>query len=340
MKLLNPKMWFSPKFEQKLEEDGVETELVELKKEDVLKTIEIQSSKNEIKENNQEMSNLNETIDTIVTAVKNAIGIEKAEVEEKVEEQEVQEEKTEEAVEATEQQEEKVEETQEEQVEDAQDVSEETEEVQDEHEEQPSNEAEGNEPPEAETVETEEVEEKVEEQEEPQEEVKDEVIVETKDEIPSEINSAEIPSKEKVEDKTTALLQEIEALKAEKADKELQLQKMEFSKEVAKDYEGVPGKLEDKTEKIFEIKNSALSEDTKAFVLQSLKSLSLQNLKDCEEIGHEQEVEVDEKAERQNKIKEAMDKHGLTENQAFLFVNGDRSLAEAIKASARVQKRK
>lgn len=336
MKLLNPKMWFSPKFEQKLEEDGVETELVELKKEDVLKTIEVQSSKNEIKENNQEMSNLNETIDTIVTAVKNAIGIEKAEVEEKVEEQEAQEEKTEETVEATEQQEEKVEEIQEEKVEDAQDVSEETEEVQDEHKEQPSNEAEGNEPPEAETVETE----KVEEQEEPQEEVKDEVIIETKDEIPTEVNSIEIPSKEEVEDKTTALLQEIEALKAEKADKELQLQKMEFSKEVAKDYEGVPGKLEDKTEKIFEIKNSALSEDTKAFVLQSLKSLSLQNLKDCEEIGHEQEVEVDEKAERQNKIKEAMDKHGLTENQAFLFVNGDRSLAEAIKASARVQKRK
>lgn len=337
MKLLNPKMWFSPKFEQKLEEDGVETELVELKKEDVLKTIEIQSSKNEIKENNQEMSNLNETIDTIVTAVKNAIGIEKAEVEEKVEEQEVQQEEKE--VKEPAEQQEQAEETQDE-VEDVQDVSEETEDVQDEHEEQPSNEAEGNEPPEAETVETEEVEETQEEQEEPQEEVKDEVVVETKDEIPSEINSVEIPSKEKVEDKTTALLQEIEALKAEKADKELQLQKMEFSKEVAKDYEGVPGKLEDKTEKIFEIKNSALSEDTKAFVLQSLKSLSLQNLKDCEEIGHEQEVEIDEKAERQNKIKEAMDKHGLTENQAFLFVNGDRTLAEAMKASARVQKRK
>lgn len=339
MKLLNPKMWFSPKFEQKLEEDGIETELVELKKEDVLKTIEVQSSKNEIKENNQEMSNLNETIDTIVTAVKNAIGIEKADVEEKVEEQEVQQEEKE-VKEPVEKQQEEVEETQEEQVEDAQDVSEETEDVQDEHEEQPSNEAEGNEPPEAETVETEEVEEKTEEQEEPQEEVKDEVIVKTKDEIPSEINSVEIPAKEKVEDKTTALLQEIEALKAEKADKELQLQKMEFSKEVAKDYEGVPGKLEDKTEKIFEIKNSALSEDTKAFVLQSLKSLSLQNLKDCEEIGHEQEVEIDEKTERQNKIKEAMDKHGLTENQAFLFVNGDRTLAEAMKASARVQKRK
>lgn len=337
MKLLNPKMWFSPKFEQKLEEDGVETELVELKKEDVLKTIEVQSSKNEIKENNQEMSNLNETIDTIVTAVKNAIGIEKAEVEEKVEGQEVQQEEKE--VEEPVEQQEQAEETQDE-VEDAQDVSEETEDVQDEHEEQPSNEAEGNEPPEAETVETEEVEETQEEQEEPQEEIKDEVVVETKDEIPSEINSVEIPSKEKVEDKTTALLQEIEALKAEKADKELQLQKMEFSKEVAKDYEGVPGKLEDKTEKIFEIKNSALSEDTKAFVLQSLKSLSLQNLKDCEEIGHEQEVEIDEKTERQNKIKEAMDKHGLTENQAFLFVNGDRTLAEAIKYSARVQKRK
>ena len=143
-----------------------------------------------------------------------------------------------------------------------------------------------------------------------------------------------------IEDKTSALLQEIENLKAEKLAKEIQLEKMEFSKEVAKDYEGVPGKLEDKTEKIFEIKNSALSEDTKAFILQSLKSLSLQNLADCQEIGHDLETETDEKAENQAQIKNLMEKENLTENQAFLVVNGFRSLAEAKKASARVQKRK
>lgn len=243
-------------------------------------------------------------------------------------------------------------------------VSEETEVVQEEHEEQPNNEVEGNEPPETETVETPEeevVEEPQAEQEEPVEEEQEEKVeevveepVEKVEEIepveleqPTEEKVIEIPTnevtvavKDTISEREVQLLKEVEALKAEKADKELQLQKMEFSKEVAKDYEGVPGKLEDKTDRIFEIQNSALSEDTKTFVLQSLKSLSLQNLKDCVEIGHEQEVEIDEKAERQNKIKEAMDKHGLTENQAFLFVNGDRTLAEAIKASARVQKRK
>ncbi len=95
-----------------------------------------------------------------------------------------------------------------------------------------------------------------------------------------------------------------------------------------------------KTEKIFEIKNSALSEDTKAFILQSLKSLSLQNLSDCQEIGHDLETETDEKAENQAQIKNLMEKENLTENQAFLVVNGFRSLAEAKKASARVQTRK
>ena len=243
-------------------------------------------------------------------------------------------------------------------------VSEETEVVQEEHEKQPNNEVEGNEPPETETVETPEeevIEEPQPEQEEPVEEEQEEKVeevveepVEKVEEIepveleqPTEEKIIEVPTnevtvtvKDTVSEREVQLLKEVEALKAEKADKELQLQKMEFSKEVAKDYEGVPGKLEDKTDRIFEIQNSALSEDTKAFVLQSLKSLSLQNLKDCVEIGHEQEVEIDEKAKRQNKIKEAMDKHGLTENQAFLFVNGDRTLAEAMKASARVQKRK
>ena len=120
----------------------------------------------------------------------------------------------------------------------------------------------------------------------------------------------------------------------------LQLPPLQAALFIRREYEGVPGKLEDKTEKIFEIKNSALSEDTKAFILQSLKSLSLQNLADCQEVGHDLETETDEKAENQAQIKNLMEKENLTENQAFLVVNGFRSLAEAKKASARVQTRK
>ena len=278
------------------------------------------------------MNELSNQIDTIVTAIKNAIGISN-EVEEKTEVQEIEtvDEQTEETVE--------VQET-EEKTDDAQTVSEETEEVQDEQTEQPRNEEEGIEPPKTETVETEE---KTEEQEETVEEGQEEHQEEVVEELNALENSLETKEEKEesaIEDKTSALLQEIENLKAEKLAKEIQLEKMEFSKEVAKDYEGVPGKLEDKTEKIFEIKNSALSEDTKAFILQSLKSLSLQNLADCQEVGHDLETETDEKAENQAQIKNLMEKENLTENQAFLVVNGFRSLAEAKKASARVQTRK
>lgn len=338
MKLINTKMWFS----HKLEQDKEEEQIVELTQEDVLKTIDFKVPSKNIKENTQPMNELSNQIDTIVTAIKNAIGISN-EVEEKPEVQEietVEEEQTEEKLE--------VQET-EEKTDDAQTVSEETEDVQDEQTEQPRNEDEGNEPPETETVETEEKqeEETIEETvEETVEEVVEEGQEEHQEEAGEELNALEnsLEVKEEKEDsivdKTSALLQEIETLKAEKQAKELQLEKMEFSKEVAKDYEGVPGKLEDKTEKIFEIKNSALSEDTKAFILQSLKSLSLQNVKDCQEIGHDLEVETDEKAENEVQIKNLMEKENLTENQAFLVVNGFRSLAEAKKASARVQKRK
>ena len=312
MKFINTKMWFS----HKLEQDNKDEEIVELTQADVLKTIDLKVPSKNIKENTQPMNELSNQIDTIVTAIKNAIGISN-EVEEKTEVQEIEtvDEKTEETVE-----------------------------VQDEQTEQPKNEEEGIEPPETETVETEE---KTEEQEETVEETVEEGQEEHQEEVVEELNALEnsLETKEEkeesaIEDKTSALLQEIENLKAEKLAKEIQLEKMEFSKEVAKDYEGVPGKLEDKTEKIFEIKNSALSEDTKAFILQSLKSLSLQNLADCQEVGHDLETETDEKAENQAQIKNLMEKENLTENQAFLVVNGFRSLAEAKKASARVQTRK
>ena len=329
MKFINTKMWFS----HKLEQDNKDEEIVELTQADVLKTIDLKVPSKNIKENTQPMNELSNQIDTIVTAIKNAIGISN-EVEEKTEVQEIEtvDEQTEETVE--------VQET-EEKTDDAQTVSEETEEVQDEQIEQLTKEEEGIEPPEPETVETEEKTEEQEEtvEEEGQEEHQEEVVEEL-NALENSLETKEEKEESAIEDKTSALLQEIENLKAEKLAKEIQLEKMEFSKEVAKDYEGVPGKLEDKTEKIFEIKNSALSEDTKAFILQSLKSLSLQNLADCQEVGHDLETETDEKAENQAQIKNLMEKENLTENQAFLVVNGFRSLAEAKKASARVQTRK
>ena len=329
MKFINTKMWFS----HKLEQDNKDEEIVELTQADVLKTIDLKVPSKNIKENTQPMNELSNQIDTIEKKKKNAIGISN-EVEEKTEVQEIEtvDEQTEETVE--------VQET-EEKTDDAQTVSEETEEVQDEQTEQPKNEEEGIEPPETETVETEEKTEEQEEtvEEEGQEEHQEEVVEEL-NALENSLETKEEKEESAIEDKTSALLQEIETLKAEKLAKEIQLEKMEFSKEVAKDYEGVPGKLEDKTEKIFEIKNSALSEDTKAFILQSLKSLSLQNLADCQEVGHDLETETDEKAENQAQIKNLMEKENLTENQAFLVVNGFRSLAEAKKASARVQTRK
>ena len=95
---------------------------------------------------------------------------------------------------------------------------------------------------------------------------------------------------------------------------------MALSKEVEKDFGGVPGKLEDKVDMIFEIKNSALSEDTKKVIFNSLKQLSVKNLKDCEEIGHDNEVEIDENAEKNAKVELSVEflcenKIGLTKRQ-------------------------
>lgn len=341
MKIFNPTaMWFSTKNVQKLENEEQDEQIIELTQEDVLKTIDVAPVKNvQNKENVQAMKEKNliaDKIDTICDMVKSVLGVtNEIEVEESVQSNE--------------------------DVQVEENVSEETEVVSQEQGEQSKNESEENEPSEDETVETEEQQEEVVEQEEVQEvqegqeepaeegteevevveeaeteEVQEENVVEVQDEAVQ----IEVPKTETIDDKTSALLQEIENLKAEKEAKEIEIQKMSLAKEVEADFGGVPGKVEDKVNTIFEIKNSTLSEDTKSFILTSLKSLSVQNLSDCEEIGHDQEVVVDEKVEQENKIKNAMKEHGLTENQAFLFVNGDRSLAEAKKASAKVQSKR
>lgn len=333
MKIFNPTMmWFSTKNTEKSEEQ--QEEVMELTKEDVLKTIDIAPVANvSNKENTQTMKETNviaDKLDFIYNTIKSALGV--------TNEVEVEESTNSELDAPAEE-----------------NVSEETEVESQEQDEQPKNESEENEPSEKETVETEEQEEVVEEeqpaeevqegQEEPEETVEEETVEEVaeEDSIAVENNASEIEVpeiKDVEEDKTSALLQEIENLKAEKQAKEIELEKMSLAKEVEKDFYGVPGKVEDKVNTIFEIKNSALSEDTKSFILTSLKSLSVQNLSDCEEIGHDQEVIVDEKTEMETKIKNAIKEHGLTENQAFLFVNGDRTLAEAKKASAKVRARR
>ena len=343
MKIFNPTMmWFSTKNTEKSEEQ--QEEVMELTKEDVLKTIDIAPVANvSNKENTQTMKETNviaDRLDFIYNTIKSALGVtNEVEVEES----------TNSELDASAKE----------------DVSEETEVESQEQDEQPKNESKENEPSEEETVETEEQEEVVEEeqpaeevqegQEEPEETVEEEPEQEKQQEeetveevaeedsvaVENNTSEIEVPEiKDVEEDKTSALLQEIENLKAEKQAKEIELEKMSLAKEVEKDFYGVPGKVEDKVNTIFEIKNSALSEDTKSFILTSLKSLSVQNLSDCEEIGHDQEVIVDEKTEMETKIKNAIKEHGLTENQAFLFVNGDRTLAEAKKASAKVRARR
>lgn len=343
MKIFNPTMmWFSTKNTEKSEEQ--QEEVMELTKEDVLKTIDIAPVANvSNKENTQTMKETNviaDRLDFIYNTIKSALGVtNEVEVEES----------TNSELDASAKE----------------DVSEETEVESQEQDEQPKNESKENEPSEEETVETEEQEEVVEEeqpaeevqegQEEPEETVEEEPEQEEQQEeetveevaeedsvaVENNTSEIEVPEiKDVEEDKTSALLQEIENLKAEKQAKEIELEKMSLAKEVEKDFYGVPGKVEDKVNTIFEIKNSALSEDTKSFILTSLKSLSVQNLSDCEEIGHDQEVIVDEKTEMETKIKNAIKEHGLTENQAFLFVNGDRTLAEAKKASAKVRARR
>ena len=336
MKMFNPTtMWFS-KSMQKLEDEQEQEQLKELTTDDVLKTIDIAPSiastnkENTLKMEQEKNDLILDKINTVVDAVKSALGIKDEVVTEETAEvnEDVQEES----------------------------VSEETEVESQEQDEQPSNESEENEPSDDETVETEQAEEEIAEdgQEEPVEEKPEEVVEEeqpaeeveeTEEEQPeeqeqveegeensvevTEVNEIQVPetTDEVQESEKDQLLQEIENLKAEKAEKELELQKMALSKEVEKDFGGVPG-------------NSALSEDTKKVIFNSLKQLSVKNLKDCEEIGHDNEVEIDENAEKNAKVEQAMKEHGLTENQAFLYVNGDRTLADAKKFSSKVRNRK
>ena len=352
MKMFNPTMmWFS-KNVQKLENEQNEQEQIPtLEVDDVLGNIDVAPSiESTNKENTLEMAkNLEENnlildkINTVVDAVKSALGLtdeavteESAEVGEDAQEEEKPESEETEVVEGQEQDDEQPKNETEENEPSEEETADAGEEVEEEKPEEGQEEPADEEQP-AEEIEAEEQEEEQEQQEEEKpegEEVAD---------IADAVDVAEIEIQDKAEnedDEKGKLLQEIENLKAEKAEKELQLQKMALSKEVEKDFSGVPGKLEDKVDMVFEIKNSTLSDETKEIILASLKQLSVKNLQDCEEIGHDQEVEVDENAEKKAKVEQAIKEHGLTENQAFLYVNGDRTLEDAKRLSNKIRNKK
>jgi uncharacterized phage infection (PIP) family protein YhgE len=121
---------------------------------------------------------------------------------------------------------------------------------------------------------------------------------------------------------------ELNKIKEADAEKAIKLAKAELAKEIGNKFRGVPGKLEDKVDLIYELKNSTLSDSSKEMIFKSLENLSVQNLKDCEELGHSEEVIVDELTEMEQ-AKAMSKKEGISEGQALLVMSGKRTLAEA-----------
>lgn len=121
---------------------------------------------------------------------------------------------------------------------------------------------------------------------------------------------------------------ELNKIKEADAQKAIALAKAELAKEVGNKFRGVPGKLEDKVELVYELKNSALSDSSKEMIFKSLENLSAQNLEACQELGHSEEVIVDELDEL-GKAKLLSEKEGISEGQALLVLSNKRTLAQA-----------
>ena len=135
-----------------------------------------------------------------------------------------------------------------------------------------------------------ETEEVVEESEEPIQEVEEpiveseEVIEET--EVVEELEKSEDKIEEIVkakEDKIVELEKQLEDFKKTQADQTVKLEKAELSKEIEKSYLGLPKTRDEIVDTIYEINKASISEDSKSFILESLKSLSSLNKKDFQE---------------------------------------------------------
>lgn len=138
----------------------------------------------------------------------------------------------------------------------------------------------------------------------------------------SEINAGSDLAKELAKVK-----EELNKIKEADAQKAIALAKAELAKEVGNKFKGVPGKLEDKVELVYELKNSALSDSSKEMIFKSLENLSAQNLEACEEFGHSEEVIVDE-SDKMSQAKALAQKEGISEGQAILVLDGTKTLKQ------------
>ncbi len=121
---------------------------------------------------------------------------------------------------------------------------------------------------------------------------------------------------------------ELNKIKEADAQKAIALAKAELAKEVGNKFRGVPGKLEDKVELVYELKNSTLSDSSKEMIFKSLENLSAQNLEACQELGHSEEVIVDELTELE-KAKAMSLKEGISEGKALLVLSNKMTLEQA-----------
>jgi len=148
------------------------------------------------------------------------------------------------------------------------------------------------------------------------------------------------PSNETIEE-LERVKQELAQMKAKEAEQALKLEKAEIEREVNQDYAGIPLSTNETVDFLYEIKNSVLNEGTKEFIFNSLKQLSSSNLKDCQEVGHQLNVEPKSEKELLNeKVKQAQNEFDLTEGQALLYVTGARNLKQAKDATSKARRRK
>ena len=168
-------------------------------------------------------------------------------------------------------------------------------------------------------------------------------IVESVTEV-ADVDNAKIdvpaPSNETIEE-LERVKQELAQMKAKEAEQALKLEKAEIEREVNQDYAGIPLSTNETVDILYEIKNSVLNEGTKEFIFNSLKQLSSSNLKDCQEVGHQLNVEPKSEKELLNeKVKQAQKEFDLTEGQALLYVTGARNLKQAKDATSKARRRK
>lgn len=169
----------------------------------------------------------------------------------------------------------------------------------------------------------------LEEQPEPEAEPEIEPSVEVEDSVVPEVE-ANVDLVAQVK----ALTAKLEAITNADAEKAVKLVKAELSKEVEDKFKGVPGKLEDKVEKVYSIKNSNLEDSEKEFILNGLSLLSELNLKACQEIGNDNDDSISALDGKERKLAEAKilaEKEGISEGKALLVLDKQMTLEQAKK---------